>query len=107
MYMFDAIYTASAGPFVKTDYIFRVVIADGLEVAKLSFFGLLVGKEIRGLYVYHLITLAANKVYFLSASLLTRENLVMLLGKMQEDGILHQFVNVLLHRESEMAITQT
>ena len=106
MHVLDAIHAASAGPFVQTHHILGIIVADGLEITKLSLPRLLVGKEIGRLYVDYLVSLSPHKVYFLTAGLLAGEYLVMLLGEMQEDGILHQFVDVFLHGKAEMAVAQ-
>ena len=46
MKMLYAVGDATAGPFVETDYIFRIAVADGQEIAKLASAGCIIGKQI-------------------------------------------------------------
>ena len=49
--MLYAIGDAAAGPFVETDHIFRIAIANGQEIAKLALAGGIIGQQIGGLYI--------------------------------------------------------
>lgn len=43
--VFDAIYGAAACPFIETDHVLGVVVADGLQVAELSLAGGVIQKQ--------------------------------------------------------------
>ena len=44
MKMLYAVGDATAGPFVETDHIFRIAVADGQEIAKLALAGGIIGQ---------------------------------------------------------------
>ena len=82
MNMVYAFYIAAACPFVKTYDVFRIIVGDSLQIAKLTLLCGFIMHEIRRLYVDHILIYPCHKIDLTTACLLPCEHLITQLRQM-------------------------
>ena len=75
MEMLYALSDASTGPFVETDHIFGIAVADGQEIAKLPLAGCLIGQLIGGLYIDNKVATTCYEINLTTSGLLAGKHL--------------------------------